>query len=37
LASSIPDVELVEIEGAGHELVWTHADRINLELVSFLA
>lgn len=35
LASSIPDVRLVEIAGAGHELVWTHADRLADELGSF--
>lgn len=37
LAASIPDVRLVEIAGAGHELVWTHADRLADELVSFFA
>lgn len=36
LASSIPDVELVEVEDAGHELVWTHADRVVDELRRFL-
>lgn len=35
LAASIPDVRLVEIPGAGHELVWTHADRLADELGSF--
>jgi pimeloyl-ACP methyl ester carboxylesterase len=36
LAASIPDVKLVEVEDAGHELVWTHADRVVDELKSFL-
>lgn len=36
LAASIPDVRLVEVEGAGHELVWTHADRVGDELREFL-
>jgi pimeloyl-ACP methyl ester carboxylesterase len=35
LAASIPDVRLVEIAGAGHELVWTHADRLADELIAF--
>lgn len=35
LAASIPDARLVEIRGAGHELVWTHADRVADELRSF--
>jgi 3-oxoadipate enol-lactonase len=37
LADSIPGVELVEVEGAKHELVWTHADRLADELKRFLA
>ena len=36
LASLIPDVRLVEIAGARHEVVWTHPDRILDELESFL-
>lgn len=36
LASSIPEAKLVEVRGAGHELVWTHADRVADELQSFL-
>ena len=36
LASSIPGVSLVEIEGAGHELVWTHADQVGDVLRGFL-
>lgn len=36
LAASIPDVTLVEIPGAGHELVWTHADNVAAELRGFL-
>ena len=37
LASLIPDAELLEVEGAGHELVWTHADRLVDELRRFLS
>ena len=37
LADAIPGVELVEVEGARHELVWTHADRVADELRRFLA
>lgn len=37
LAEAIPDVEIVEVEGAGHELVWTHADRVADELRRFLS
>jgi len=36
LASLIPDRRLVEIEGARHEVVWTHPERIVEELESFL-
>ena len=36
LAEAIPDMEIVEIEDAGHELVWTHADRVADELIRFL-
>ena len=36
LAEAIPDVRIVEIEGAGHEMVWTHADRVSDELRAFL-
>lgn len=36
LAEAIPDVKLVEVEGAGHELVWTHSDRVVDELRGFL-
>lgn len=37
LASAIPGARLVEIEGAGHEVVWTHPDRVADELTDFLA
>jgi 3-oxoadipate enol-lactonase len=37
LADAIPGAEVVEVEGAGHELVWTHADRVADELRRFLA
>lgn len=36
LAGAIPGVKLVEIPGAGHEVVWTHSDRITDELRAFL-
>ncbi len=36
LASAIPDAKLVEVEGAGHELVWTHTERVVDELREFL-
>lgn len=36
LASAIPQAELVEIEDAGHEVVWTHPDRVSDELRKFL-
>jgi 3-oxoadipate enol-lactonase len=37
LASAIPHVKLVEIRNAGHEVVWTHPDRVADELKSFFA
>lgn len=36
LAEAIPDARVVEFEGAGHELVWTHADRVTDGLRQFL-
>jgi pimeloyl-ACP methyl ester carboxylesterase len=36
LAEAVPDVTLVEVEGAGHEFVWTHAGRVADEIRSFL-
>jgi 3-oxoadipate enol-lactonase len=36
LAEAIPGVRIVEVEGAGHELVWTHADRVSDEVRAFL-
>lgn len=36
LAAAIPGAKLVEVSGAGHELVWTHADRVADELRAFL-
>jgi len=36
LASLIPEVQVVEIVGARHELVWTHPDRVLDELAAFL-
>lgn len=36
LAASIPGAKLVEVQSAGHELVWTHPDRVVDELNFFL-
>lgn len=36
LASLIPDVKVVEIVGARHEVVWSHPDRVLDELRDFL-
>lgn len=36
LAASIPGAKLVEVQGAGHELVWTHSARVADELEGFL-
>lgn len=36
LASLIPDVRLVEIPGARHEVVWSHPERLLEEINSFL-
>lgn len=33
---ALPDAEYVEIEGAPHGLLWTHADEVNAALRSFL-
>ncbi|TDE37700.1 alpha/beta hydrolase [Actinomadura sp. 6K520] len=32
----LPDAEYVEIEGAPHGLLWTHADEVNSALLAFL-
>ncbi|MDQ2660473.1 MAG: alpha/beta hydrolase [Actinomycetota bacterium] len=37
LAKRLPDAEYVEIEGAPHGLLWTHADEVNEALLAFLA
>ncbi|MCR2826252.1 alpha/beta fold hydrolase [Microbacterium sp. zg.Y909] len=34
---AVPAAEYVEIEGAPHGLLWTHADEVNRALTSFLA
>ena len=36
-AKMIKNVKLVELPGGPHGVLWTHADRINSELISFLA
>ena len=36
-ATMIKNVTLVELPGGPHGVLWTHADRINTELVKFLA
>jgi non-heme chloroperoxidase len=36
-AKMIKNVKYVELPGGPHGVLWTHADRINAELVSFLA
>ena len=33
---SVPDAEYVEVEGAPHGLLWTHADEVNAALKTFL-
>lgn len=33
---ALPDAEYVEIEGAPHGLLWTHADEVNAALLTFL-
>ena len=37
LAERLSDAEYVEIEGAPHGLLWTHADEVNARLLAFLA
>lgn len=34
---AVPDADYVEIEGAPHGLLWTHADEVNRALTDFLA
>jgi non-heme chloroperoxidase len=36
LSKSLEDVRLVTIEGGPHGILWTHASRVNAELVGFL-
>ena len=36
LAALIPDVQVVEVVGARHEVVWTHPDRVLDEIAGFL-
>jgi len=35
--AAVPDAEYVEIEGAPHGLLWTHADEVNAALLAFVA
>ena len=32
----MPDAEYVEIDGAPHGLLWTHADEVNAALLDFV-
>jgi len=34
---ALPGAEYVEIDGAPHALIWTHADEVNKSLIAFLA
>lgn len=36
-SKAVPDATYVEIEGAPHGLLWTHADQVNAALLDFLA
>ncbi len=36
LAALLPNATIVEVEDAGHELVWTHPDRVAAEIGQFL-
>jgi pimeloyl-ACP methyl ester carboxylesterase len=33
----IKNVQLVELKGASHGVLWTHAEQVSAELVKFLA
>jgi pimeloyl-ACP methyl ester carboxylesterase len=35
--AAFPESEYVEIEGAPHGFLWTHADEVNEVLLAFLA
>lgn len=37
LRKRLPDADYVEIEGAPHGLLWTHAEEVNAALLTFLA
>jgi len=34
--AAVPDAEYVEVEGAPHGLLWTHADEVNAALLAFV-
>ena len=34
---AVPEADYVEVEGAPHGLLWTHADEVNSALKTFLA
>jgi pimeloyl-ACP methyl ester carboxylesterase len=36
-AAAVPEATFVEIDGAPHGLLWTHADEVNKALLDFLA
>ena len=36
MAKAIPDARLVSVEGAGHGVFFTHAERVNAEIAAFL-
>lgn len=36
-ATALPDATYIEIDGAPHGLLWTHADEVNKTLLAFLA
>lgn len=34
--AALPEAEYVEVEGAPHGLLWTHADEVNKALLAFV-
>jgi pimeloyl-ACP methyl ester carboxylesterase len=37
LPQLLPDAQYIEVEGAPHGLLWTHADEVNATLRTFVA